>query len=172
MPKTKEQKQQILDDLEEKFNKQKSVVFVDFSGLGVKDITELRKKMREKDCEFKVAKKTLIQGIFKKSEPEKGVKIRNLQGEIALGFGYTDEILPFKILGDFSKINQNLKLLGGLMGNEFLEANRAIAMSELPSKQELLAKLVGSVSAPISGFINTLQGNIKGLIYVLAKAKT
>ncbi len=172
MPLAREQKQQILDDLEEKFSKQKAMVFVDFSGLGVKDLTELRKKMREKDCEFKVAKKTLIQGAFKKSEPKIGEKIRELQGEIALGFGYTDEVLAFKILGDFSRINGNLKLLGGLMGGEFLEANRAIVISELPTKQELLAKMVGSVSAPISGFINTLQGNIKGLIYVLAKAKT
>ena len=172
MAKTKEQKQKILEELKEKTEKQKSIVFVDFSGLPVKDITELRKKMREKDCEFKVAKKTLIQWAFKKNNPEIGEKIRALQGEIALGFGYADEISPFKILGDFCKTQKNLKILGGLLDNEFLDAEQAVALSILPAKEEILARIVGSISAPISNFVNVLQGNIKGLIYVLAKART
>jgi len=172
MPKTKEEKQKIVEELKEKIEKQKSIVFVDFSGLGVDTITELRKKMREKECEFKVTKKTLIEIALKGFKNDIAKKVRGLQGEIGIGFGYQDEIMPFKILGDFSKEQENLKLLAGLIGEEFLEKEKTIAMSELPTREEILTRIVGSISAPISNFVNVLQGNIKGLLSVLAKAKT
>ncbi|MCK4454089.1 50S ribosomal protein L10 [Candidatus Parcubacteria bacterium] len=172
MAKTKEQKQKILEELKEKIEKQKSMVFVDFSGLEVKAITELRKKMREKNCEFKVAKKTFIEIALKDSKEDTAKKVRELQGEIAIGFGYQDEIMPFKILGDFSKKQENLKLLAGLIGDEFLEKDKAITVSELPTREEILSRIVGSIKAPISNLVYALQGNIKGLICVLAKAKT
>ncbi len=172
MAKTKEQKQKILDELKEKIKKQKSMIFVDFSGLEVNAITELRKEMIEKNCEFKVAKKTFIEIALKDFKEDIAKKARELQGEIGIGFGYKDEIMPFKILGDFSKKQENLKLLAGLIGKEFLEQEQTIAISELPTREEILARIVGSISAPISNFVNVLQGNIKGLIYVLAKAKT
>jgi len=66
----------------------------------------------------------------------------------------------------------NLKILGGIFKNEFVEAEKIIELAKLPTREELLARLVGSISAPISNFINVLEANIKGLIYVLTKAKT
>lgn len=172
---TKEQKQKILKDLKEKIARQKSIVLVGFKGLEVTKMTELRKKMKEQDCEFKVAKKTLIQLALEKTSPEIGKKIKEFKKEIALGFGYEDEITPFKILGKFSKENKNLEILGGITHNqkpEFLEAEQAIILSELPTKEELLTRLLGSIQSPVLNFLNVLQGNIKGLINVLAKAKT
>ncbi|MCK4354772.1 50S ribosomal protein L10 [Candidatus Parcubacteria bacterium] len=171
MAKTKEQKQEILNSLKEKIEKQKSIVFVDFSKIKVKNLTELRKKMGESDCEFKVAKKTLIQKAFQDSNPKMGDSVRDLQGEIGLGFGYSDEVAPFKISGDFSKTNENFKLLGGLIDEEIFGNEQAKTLSELPTKQELLAKMVGSIGAPISGFVNALQGNIRNLVYVLNAIK-
>lgn len=170
--KTKEQKQKILKELKEKIEKQKSMVFVDFSGLEVKAITELRKEMREKNCEFKVTKKTFIEIALKDFKEDIAKKVRGLQGEIAIGFGYQDEIMPFKILGDFSKKHENLKLLAGLMGKEFLEEEKTIAISELPTREEILSRIVGSIKAPISNFVYALQGNIKGLLQVLTQVKT
>ncbi len=171
MPKTKEQKQEILNSLKEKIKKQKSIVFVDFSKVKVKNLTELREKMKENGCEFKVAKKTLIQKAFNDFNPEIGDRIRELQGEIGLGFGYSDEVSPFRISGDFSKTEENFKVLGGLVGEQVFGAEQARALSELPTKQELLARMVSSIGAPISGLLNALQGNIRNLVYVLNAIK-
>jgi len=166
---TKIQKQKILEGLREKFEQKKSMVFLDFTGLKMKGLAGLRRKMKEQGCEFKVAKKTLISLMLggKKSE----IDFKRLKGELALGFGYKDEILPFKILHEFSRQNENLKILGGLIGNDFLEKEKAIALAQLPGREELLAKLVGTIASPMSGFLNVLQGNLRGLVFVLSAIK-
>ncbi len=166
---TKVQKEKVINDLKEKIAKQKAVVFAVITGLKVKDLANLRKDMKKKDCELKVAKKTLISSAFKQKKID--VNIKKLEGEIALGFGYKDEVLPFKTLYEFSKGNENLKILGGFFEDKFRSAEEIIALAKIPSKQELFAKVVGSISSPISGFVNVLQGNIKGLVYVLTQIK-
>lgn len=166
---TKAQKQKILSDLKEKVDKQKSIVFADFQGLKVKDLTQLRKEMKEQKDELKVVKKTLIAKVLKEKKIEFDVK--KLKGEIALGFGYRDEILPFKTLHDFSREHENLKILGGLLNNEIIEQEKAVLLGQLPSREELLSRIVGSLSAPLSGLVNVLQGNIKGLVYALSAIK-
>ena len=170
MPLTREQKQKILEELKEKIEKQKTIIFVDFTGLKVKDFSSLRKKLKANDNELKVAKKTLMDILFKKVKLE--VEAKKLPGEIALVFGYKDIISPAKIVWQSSQENPNLKILGGFLENKFFEAERIIELAQLPTREELLAKLVGSIKAPISNFVYVLEANIKGLIYVLAKART
>lgn len=162
---TKAQKQKIINDLKEKIDRQKAIVFADFKGLKVKDLAGLRKEMKKQECELKVAKKTLISSAFKEKKIE--VDPKKLAGEIALGFGYQDELLPFKTLYKFSQEHESLKILGGLIGKDILNQEKANELGQLPSRDELLARLVGSIRAPISGMINVLQGNIKGLIVAL-----
>ncbi len=167
MPLTKAQKQKILENLTEKIAKQKAMVFVDFTGLKVKDFSNLRKKIKVAGSEIKITKKTLLGLAFKKSglaiEPKK------LKGEIALVFGYKDEVSPAKIVYQFSQGNKNLKILGSFIESQkLLDIEQTIELAKLPSKEELLARLVGSIASPISGFVNVLQGNIKGLIYALS----
>ncbi|PIR01896.1 MAG: 50S ribosomal protein L10 [Candidatus Nealsonbacteria bacterium CG_4_10_14_0_8_um_filter_37_14] len=165
---TREQKKKIIDELKEKIDKQKAMVFVDFTGTKVKDISRLREEMKKDNCEFKVAKKTLLKIALK----DRGVELpQEPEGEIGVGFGFGNQISPFKILNKFSKETGNLKILGGLVEKEFIGEDKAIALAELPSKQELLAKLVGSIKAPISGFINVLQGNLRNFVYVLGAIK-
>lgn len=163
---TKVQKEKVINDLKEKIERQKAVVFAVITGLKVKDLSNLRKDMKKKGCELKVAKKTLISSAFKQKKID--VNTKKLEGEIVLGFGYKDEVLPFKTLYEFSRNNENLKILGGLIGNELLEKEKAIELGQLPTREELLSRLVGSVSAPISGLVNVLQGNIKGLVCALS----
>lgn len=165
MPLNKEQKKKIIEELEEKIDKQKIVIFADFTGIKVKDLTDLRKKLRKADSELRVAKKTLTKIAFEK----KGLEIdtKKLQGEIALIFGYKEQILPAKTVYQFALANTNLKISGGFLENKYREAEYIIELAKLPSREELLAKLVGSISSPISGLINVLQGNIKGLINIL-----
>ena len=161
---TKAQKQKIIADLKDKIAKQKAMVLIGITGLKVKDISDLRKKLKTEEGNLKVVKKTLIEKAFKENNIE--------FEEIALVLGFKDEILPAKTVYQFGLANEKLKILGGFLEGKFKEAEEIIALAQLPTKEGLLAKLVGSIASPISGLINVLQGNIKGLITVLAKAKT
>jgi len=166
---TKAQKQKILDDLKDKVARQKAMVFADFKGLKVKDLSALRREMKKQKCELKVAKKTLISAALKANNFE--VDVKKLEGEIALGLGYQDETLPFRLLYEFSKKHENLKVLGGLFGQEIINKEKAIFLGQLPGREELLARLVGTMKAPVSGMVNVLQGNLRNLVYVLSQIK-
>lgn len=166
---TKVQKQKIIEELKEKVAKQKVIIFVNFSGLKVKDLFNLRKKLKMAGNELKVAKKTLMGIVFKKAKIE--IEPKKLAGELALVFGYKDEISPAKILWQFTELNPNLKILGGFFGNKFRGAEEIIALAKLPLKEELLAGLVGSLSAPITNFLNVLQGNLRKLIHIISQLK-
>ncbi len=170
MPQTKEQKQKVLKALKEKIAKQKAIFFVDFAGLKVKDMSDLRKKIRGVDGEFKVAKKTLMGIAFKDAKID--IDAKKLPGELALVLGYKDEASPAKLIWETSSRNQNLKILGGFMNNKLMTKEEVEFLAQLPGRDELLAKLVASFASPMSGFLNVLQGNIKGIVYVLTRIKT
>lgn len=158
MPLTKDEKKQILDELKAKIDKQKSIAFADFTKLKVKDLSNLRQIMRKENSELKVAKKTLI-GLALKDK-NINVDLDKLQGEIALGFGYNDEISPFRVLHNFSKGNENLKLLGGVISGEFYEKDKAIMLAQMPSREDLLAQIFYSANASLFGIFNSLQMNL------------
>lgn len=167
---TKEQKQKVVEKLKEKIANQKAMVFVAIEGLKAADLFALRKRLKEADCALSVAKKTLLNIAFKEKKME--FDAEDLEGQLALIFGFGDEIMPAKTAYQFSLENERLKILGGFFEDKFIDAKEIITLAKIPSKKELLAKVVGSISAPISNFVYTLQANIKGLITVLAKAKT
>ena len=169
MAQTKEQKQKILEELDKKIEKHKAIFFFDFTGLKVKDFSGLRKLIKAAGDELKVVKKTLMQVAFKKAKLE--IEPKKMPGEIALVFGYKDVILPAKTIYQFSKENEHLKILGGFFEGKFSEAEDIITLAQLPSREELLGKLVGSISAPVSNFVRALEYNIKGLIYLLSVIK-
>lgn len=169
MAKTKEQKKKAFEALKEKIAKQKTLIFVDFAGLKVEDIFDLRKRLKKVDSQLRVAKKTLIQLALKEAKLE--TEIEKLKGQIALVFGYKDELLPAKVIYQFSQENPNLKILGGFFENKFRQSEDFIALAQLPSRDELLARLTGSISAPITNLVRVLEANFKGLIYALSAIK-
>jgi len=166
---SREQKQKVVEELKEKIDRQKAIAIIDIGGVKVKDISQLRRAMKEKDCELKVSKKTLIQLAFKEKRIETNVK--ELEGEIALAFGYEDEFSPFKTVHNMSAQVENLKILGGIVEGRIIDKEEAIVLATLPAREELLAKLANVFQAPISGFCQVLQGNIKGLIFALSAIK-
>ena len=99
------------------------------------------------------------------------MKVKELSGQVSVTFGYDDEVAPAKILYLFSKEHENLKLIAGLVNGELLSQEELINLAQLPSKAELLAKLVGSLAAPMSGMLSVLQGNLKSLMYILSNIK-
>lgn len=173
MPKTKEQKQKIINDLKEKIARQKAMVFVDLEGMNSKALFQLRDELKKNDCNLQIVKKTLFRKALEALSIEKiAEKIAQVEKQLALAFGFDDEISPAKTCYEFSKTNENLKILGGVIENEFIEKEKMLELAQIPSRAELLARLVGSLQAPVSNFVYTLKGNIKGLVYVLANAKT
>lgn len=161
---TKDQKKQLVKDLAEKIKTAKSVVFADFRGLKVKDLSELKKELRKSNASFKVTKKTLMKIAFKDAginfDPEK------LEGQIAVSLS-DDEVSAAKTINIFSKKNENIKIVGGFVGEKKMSIEEMIALAKLPSREELLAKLVGTLNAPVSRFVNVLAGNLRGLVQVL-----
>jgi len=167
MAKNKEQKKEIIETLKNQIKKSKSIVFASFDGLKVKENEVLRKELKKENSEYVVAKKTLMDLAFKDVKID-GLNIKDFEGRIAAVFGYEDEVAPAKIINDFRKTHKdNISFVGGVLENKFLKKEEVSALAELPSKQELYAKIVGSLNAPISGFVNVLAGNLRGLVNVL-----
>jgi len=167
---TKKQKEEVVKELSEKLIKTKAAVFADYTGLSVAKLTELRRKLLAQSAELKVAKKTLIDISFKQSGIA-DVDTKNMSGQVAVVFGYQDEVSPAKILNDFAKKNEQLKILGGILENKFIDTLSVVSLAKLPTRQELLGKLVGTIAAPMSGMLNVLQGNMRGLVQVLSQIK-
>ncbi len=167
---TKTQKQNLVKDLAERLAKIKAAVFADYTGLSVAKMTDLRKKLREQGIEIKVVKKTLIDLAVKKVNIE-NVDTKKMAGQVALIMGYGDEISPAKVLYNFAKTEEKIKILGGVLENRFIDIQRVLSLAILPSKQELLAKIVGSIAAPLAGLVNVLQGNLRNLVCVLSQIK-
>ncbi len=167
MPKTRQQKEKVLQDLVRKFSEAKGVAFANFTGLNVKDVNDLRKKCREAGVEYVVAKKTLV----KKALKEIGLEEKDFVGEIATAMSAEDEVAPAKTLNDFAKAHEQVKLVAGILEHRILETAEVKALAKLPSKLELRAKFVGTIQAPISGFVNVLAGNLRGLVQVLNAIK-
>jgi len=170
MPQTKAKKQKIIEDLKEKVARQKAMVFVDLKGVKVKDLNQLKKQLKEVGAHLQVVKKTLLALVCK--EVGFNFNPKEFPGQLALVFAFQDETVPAGIVYRFGKTFPSLQLIGGYLEGKLLSAQDIVAIAQLPSKQELLAKVVGSIRAPLSGFVNVLEGNIKGLLNVLAKAKT
>jgi len=168
---TKDQKKEIIKDLVDKLSRQKAIVFFDYTGLKVSQFQELRGKLREQGVDCQVVKKTLIDLALEKAGLDIPDKIKKLPGQIALVFEYEDEILPARILYQFAKENQDLKIMAGVIEGDYLENEAVITLAKLPCKQELLGKLVGSISGPVYGLVSVLQGNLRKLVFVLNNIK-
>lgn len=162
---TRQQKEVITKELAEKIKGAKAAVFSDFKGLTMKDMTALRSELRAEGISLKVVKKTLINIALKEAGVE--ADILKMEGQIAVAVSDKDEVAAAKIMSKFSKANDNLKITGGILEGKMLNVENVIALSKLPSKEELLAKFVGAINAPISGFVNVLAGNLRGLATVL-----
>ncbi|MFZ2310764.1 MAG: 50S ribosomal protein L10 [Patescibacteria group bacterium] len=167
MPKSKIQKGEIMRNLTERIKKSKSIVFAGFNALGVKDNEALRLQLRAENGEYYVAKKTLLERALKEQGIE-NLDTKSLEGKLAVIFSYEDEVSPAKVVDAFRKDKEDkIFFLGGILEGKLLSKTEVEALAKLPSKHELHAKLVGTLNAPISGFVNVLAGSIRNLVNVL-----
>lgn len=170
MAKTKQQKEKEMTDLSERLQRAKAAVFASYQGLSVSQTEELRKQLRENEAELKMAKKRLLKLVLKKNKLDDSV-VDNFVGSLTVAIGYGDETVPARTLVKFAKDSEAMNIFGGILENTLIPAAQVAALAALPSKTELLAKTVATIKAPVSGFVNVLTGNLRGLVYVLDAIK-
>lgn len=164
-----ESKKQIVQEIKEKIEKAQAVILVDYRGLNVEEVTELRKKYREAGVEYKVYKNTMMRFAFKDAGLE---EFNNyLTGPNAVAFSYDDPVSAAKVSSEFSKGNDKLEIKAGIVDGKIIGFNEIKALADLPSREVLIAQVLGGLNAPITGFVNVLQGNIRNLVYALNAIK-
>lgn len=158
-------KEEIVKDLEKKFSSYTLVIFVNYKGLDVQSFETVRNDLRKAGIDIKVAKKTLLGLALKKLNISTDVKA--LGGQVAIVFGYHDAVEAAKGVYKFAKELEHFEILSGILEGEAVEASQIVAFAQIPSYEELLERLVGSLQAPLSGLVNVLSGNMRGLVQVL-----
>jgi len=170
MAKTRAKKQSEVAVITQGLKDAKTVVFADLSKLKVADSTELRRKAKKENINIVTAKKTLLRVALKEAGITT-VDADSFKGSVALLLGLGDEIAPAKVFEAFRKDRENVALLGGLFQSRLMTAEEVKTLSKLPSKAELISRVIGSLNAPLSGLVNVLQGNLRGLVYALNAIK-
>ena len=150
-----ELKKPIVDEISANIKDAKSVVIVDYRGLTVEQDTRLRKALRESNVTYKVYKNTMMNFAFKGTEYEGLAPY--LEGPSAIAISTEDATAPARILCKFAKEAKELEVKGGVVEGTVYDANGIAAISAVPSREELLGKLLGSIQSPISNFARVLN---------------
>lgn len=164
---TRQRKAELVKDLSEKFGRSKAAFLVDFKGLSVEQVTEVRKALNAVGAEFKVTRNTLAKRALADHEAESSVLSDKLVGTNAFVFAYEEAPASAKALTDFTKDFEFLKIKSGVMSGEELNENKIKFLSTLPGKDELRAKLLGTLQAPASQLARVMAAVPQGMVTVL-----
>lgn len=144
-------KQEVVNEIADKLKRATSAVVVDYRGLKVEEANELRAKFKEAGVEYKVYKNTLVRRAAKEAGYDY-FEGKALVGPNAIAFGFEDPVAPARILNEFSKTHPAVELKMGIVEGELYDEAGIKAIANVPSKEVLIAKLLGSLKAPISNF--------------------
>lgn len=163
-------KQAVVAQLKEQLKSAKGVVLTSYKGLTVAQDTELRRELREAGVSYHVVKNTMLRIAAKEAGIE-GIE-EHLEGTTAFAFSTEDAVAPAKVICGFIKKNkledaEVLTVKVGMVEGKVIGVDEVKALAALPSREELIAKLLGSMNAPISNTVNVLQGVIRNAVYVL-----
>lgn len=162
---TRQRKDEIVKGLTKEFKEAKSVVVTDYQGMTVAATQDLKRRLRSEKSTYKVTKKTLFTIAAKEAGVD--VNFKGFQGQIGVSFSNMDEVASAKVIEKFTKENENLKILGGILESKVLSADEVKALAKLPSYEELLGQFLRVLQGPLSGFLNVLNGNTRNLVQVL-----
>ena len=155
MSKNLEVKKGVVADIKEKFEKAQTAVLVDYRGLNVAEVTDLRNQLRKAGVEYAVLKNTMINLAVKDMGLE-DMKA-HLEGPTAVAFGYEDAIAPAKILSEFVKKNKKMTIKCGVCDGAYLDEAGVQALANTPSREVLIAKIMGSMMSSVSKFVYALE---------------
>ena len=150
-----EAKKQVVEEIKQKIQNSKSVVFVDYKGLTVAEVSELRNKFRAAGVEYKVYKNTLMNFPFKGTDCE-GL-LQYLEGPSAVAISTDDATAPARILAQFAKTANKLEIKAGMVEGTVYDANGMASIAEIPSRDVLLSRLLGSMKSPITNFARVMN---------------
>ena len=165
-----EAKKLLVEEIKEKFSKAKTIAFVDYRGLTVAEDTELRKKFRENGCDYKVYKNRLML----KALSDLGIECpaNYFEGTTAVAIGYNDEVAPAKIVCECVKETNKMAIKFGILNGVSVDAHNIEALAKLPSKEELIAKLLGTLNNTASSLCRVLTAPSRGLVVALNAVAT
>ncbi|NLJ72789.1 MAG: 50S ribosomal protein L10 [Syntrophomonadaceae bacterium] len=164
-----EKKQQVVKEIEEKINNATLVVFTDYRGITVSEMNELRNMLRLPGVEYKVFKNTMLE--FALQNTDNAEMINYLEGPNAVLFSNEDPVAPAKAIYDFIKKYKKLDVKVGLVEGKVISAEQVKELADLPSREVLVAQVLGTMNAPITSFVNVLNANITGLVRVLDQVR-
>ncbi len=160
-----DEKKQITEDLHERFLKSAVVIVTDFKGLDVAAITELRRKLTEEQTDFQVVKNTLLRRASQDTDVD---LIKDVfKGPSAIALSYQDPVAPAKVLTQFARSNEKLEIKAGVMPGRALNLQAIQALANLPPREQLLAKLLGTMNEVPTAFVRVLSEIPRRLLNVL-----
>ena len=163
---SREKKAQIIDVLQDTCSRCKIAILTDYRGLATSEMTALRRRLQESGSEYRVVKNTLAR--FAATRAGKDDLVSSIEGPIAIAFGYDDITEPAKVLMSYIRDSKSsLSIKGGLLGNRILTSEDVTTLSTLPSREVLLARVLGQMKSPISALVSCLTSPIRGIMGVL-----
>jgi large subunit ribosomal protein L10 len=165
---TKQGKKEVIDEVAELLGSSKLTVVAKYQGTTVKALQGLRREAKDNGTKVKVVKNRLVIQALQANEGLKSADTSELTGMLLYAFNAEDEVAPAQVLASFAKKYPTLQFVGGITSDgQFIGSDDVKALASLPSKDQLRGILVGTIAAPLSGFVNVLSGNVRGVLNVL-----
>ena len=159
---TKAFKQEKIEAMKENFAKAKVAVVTEYRGLTVEEITKLRRALQKENSDYMVTKNTLAKVASKGTQFE--VLEDVLKGPVAIAFGFADEVAPAKVLTKFIKEAKKGQIIAAALDGKLLDAKETAVLAELPSKEELYAKMLGCINSSATGIAGAVNAVMSGLV--------
>ena len=166
---TKQFKNDKIEYYKKQFENAKVAVVADYRGLTVEEITELRRELQKTDADLTVTKNTLCKVASEGTNFESIAEL--MSGPTAVAFGYGDEVAAAKVLAKFIKENKKGEITGAVLEGKVLSADEAKKLASMPSKEELYAKILGSINSPASGLVYSINGVMAALTRAVAAVR-
>ena len=166
---TKAFKSEKIDAIKSKIEKAQVAILTEYKGLTVEEITNLRRELQKDGGDYMVTKNTLAKIAVKGTQYE--ALTEKLSGPIALAFGFSDPVSPAKVLKNFIKETKKAEILGAVLDGKLLSVDETKALANLPSKEELYAKMLGSINSPASGLVGCVNGIMASLTRAVAAVR-
>ena len=166
---TKAFKSEKIEEIKSKAQKAQVAVLTEYKGYTVEEITNLRRALQKDGGDYMVTKNTLAKIAFKGTDFE--VLADSMTGPIAIAFGFEDQVSPAKAVSKFIKDTKKGVILGGALDGKLLDAKEVEALAKLPSKEELIAKILGSINSPASGIVGSVNAVMAQLTRAMAAVR-
>lgn len=169
---TRQRKEENVAQLQDQLSQLKLMVMTDYRGLTVPEISELRANLRAEGITYSVTKNTLLRIAAKNTENLVDIDPSTFVGPMALAISTEDEVAPARVVFQYAKQHDALEIVGAVTGDgKVLTPAEVKALATLPTREQLIAQVVGTIAAPLSGLVGVMGANVRGIVTVLNAIK-